>query len=277
MRSQLDQAQKLEAVGQLAAGVAHEINTPIQYVGDSVRFVRKTFVKLQAVLEAFLQMDESEVNQLAVDDLPTAKFVKNALIEIPEGLDDAMSGAKKVAKIVAAMKEFSHPGGEEKSAVSVNHIIESAVTVASNEWKYSADLNLDLDPELPELLGLHGELNQAFLNILINASHAVAARVNDGAIARGLIEIKSKKEGDGLLVTIKDTGGGIPESIQSCVFDPFFTTKEVGKGTGQGLAIAYNVINDKHGGRIWFEVEEGEGTTFFIHLPISYESGGDSQ
>ena len=276
LRSQLDQAQKLEAVGQLAAGVAHEINTPIQYIGDSVRFVLKSLNKLQPALnllpELISDADSSESRFANVEGMPSAKSVKKSLAEMPEALNDAIAGVKKVAEIVAAMKEFSHPGSDEKLSISINRILKSAVTVARNEWKYDAEVDLELAADLPEILGLHGELNQAFLNILVNAAHAISDRVKEGSITKGAIRIKTEADNEGVMVRIEDTGGGIPDSIRNRIFDPFFTTKQIGKGTGQGLAIAYNVIVDKHRGKIWFETTQDVGTTFFIHLPFGEDA-----
>ena len=277
LRFQLDQAQKMEAVGQLAAGVAHEINTPIQYIGDSVRFVSKSLKKLDAILELLPDLMENSdddwqdrIEEIS-DELPTARKVRKALTQIPEALDDAMTGVQKVAKIVAAMKAFSHPGSDEKGTLNLNEVLESTVTVARNEWKYVSKLEMDLDPELPSIQGFHGELNQAFLNIVVNAAHAIGDRVKRGDFEAGLIHISTKTRDGGVEVCIRDTGGGIPESVRNRVYEPFFTTKEVGKGTGQGLAIAYNVIVEKHAGKLWFEIAEGEGTTFHIFLPLLVE------
>jgi signal transduction histidine kinase len=172
---------------------------------------------------------------------------------------------------VRAMKEFSHPGGGEKTLVDLNHAIESTLTVSRNEWKYIADLKTDFDPDLPQISCYPSELNQAFLNIIVNASHAII-HANAGKNEKGLITIATQKDGDNIVIRIEDTGGGIPESIQNKIFDPFFTTKDVGKGTGQGLAIARSVIVDKHGGTIEFKSEIGVGTTFNIKLPISTDS-----
>ena len=275
LRAQLDQAQRLEAVGQLAAGVAHEINTPMQYIGDNLRYVCRHVEKLRPVLEWLPRALNEEPTAELVADLTssldgsiTPRKIEGMLEQISSALDDAMNGVTNVSQIVAAMKEFSHPGTVEKSLVSMNHLLESTVTVAKNEWKYVADVETRFDDELPSVLAYPGELNQAFLNIMVNACHALADRVKRNDFDRGRIEIVTEYDADSVSIHIKDNGGGIPQEVQERVFEPFFTTKEVGKGTGQGLAIAYNVITKKHNGKIWFDVEPGDGTEFHIQLPI---------
>ena len=170
------------------------------------------------------------------------------------------------------MKEFSHPGCSEKEQVNINRAIESTATVARNEWKYVADVEFDLDPDLPAVPCLLGDFNQVVLNLIVNAAHAIADEISDDGEERGKITVTTRSVGDCVEIRIKDTGTGIPEDIQKRIFDPFFTTKEVGKGTGQGLAIAHSVITDGHGGSIHCESVVGEGTTFVISLPISEPS-----
>jgi len=174
-----------------------------------------------------------------------------------------------VSKIVQAMKEFSHPGSTEKKEIDVNRAIESTITVARNEWKYVADLIMDLDPALPPVYCLPGEFNQVILNMIINACHAITEAMQDKSGEKGTITAKTLDLGTHVKILISDTGTGIPEQIRSKIFDPFFTTKEVGRGTGQGLAISYSVIVKKHHGTISFESEVGKGTTFFIDLPVT--------
>ncbi|MFC1735778.1 sensor histidine kinase, partial [Candidatus Hydrogenedentota bacterium] len=178
-----------------------------------------------------------------------------------------------VASIVRAMKEFSHPGTDEKTAVDLNRAIENTITVARNEWKYVADVNTEFEPDLPLVPCLPGEFNQVILNLLVNAAHAISDVVGDGSSGKGTITITTRAKGGFAEIEIGDTGGGIPDRARERIFDPFFTTKEVGKGTGQGLAIAHNVIVDKHSGAITFESEEGKGTTFHIRLPLENSEG----
>ncbi|GIX49666.1 MAG: hypothetical protein KatS3mg131_3877 [Candidatus Tectimicrobiota bacterium] len=267
LQSQLAQAQKLEAIGQLAAGIAHEINTPTQYVGDNLRFLRDAFADLLTLLDAYQESGcgerQQELEALAARlDLPYLRQ------EIPVALEQALDGVERVATIVRAMKDFSHPGVEEKTPIDLNKALESTVTVARNEWKYVAELVLDLDPDLPLVPCLPGELNQVFLNIVVNAAHAIADVVGDGSQGKGTIRVSTHRDGDWVEVRISDTGTGIPEAIRERIFDPFFTTKEVGKGTGQGLAIAHDVVVKKHGGHLTFETEVGKGTTFIVRLPV---------
>ena len=275
LQSQLDQAQRLEAVGQLAAGVAHEINTPMQYIGDNVRFVAKTMDRMNHLLDLLPAFVDEKITdeqfaemRRALDNPIKARKVSAAIEEIPEALKDSIRGVENVAKIVAAMKEFSHPGSDEMGLVKLNHILDSTITVARNEWKFVADMETDFDLSLPQVPAFASELNQAFLNIIVNASHAIGDRIKEGKFKKGKISIATRVDGEYALVRIADTGGGIPEPVRNRIFEPFFTTKDVGKGTGQGLAIAHAVIVGKHNGNLTFDVEEGVGTTFNICIPL---------
>ena len=196
--------------------------------------------------------------------------------EIPKALSQSRDGLQRVSDIVRAMKEFSHPGSKERGRVDMNHLIETTVTVARNEWKYVADLELDLADNLPTILGLEGEINQVLLNILVNAAQAIGQQGDETSSKneKGLIRISSRLADDMVEVRIADTGCGMPADVKKRIFEPFFTTKAVGKGTGQGLAIAYDVIVHKHGGRLEVESVEGEGTTFVISIPLP-DNGGE--
>ncbi|MDY7033878.1 MAG: ATP-binding protein, partial [Thermodesulfobacteriota bacterium] len=187
--------------------------------------------------------------------------------EVPKAVDQTMDGVNQVAKIVRSMRKFSHPGQEKKTIIDINEAIESTITVARNEWKYVSDVVTNFDPSLPSIPCLPGELNQVFLNMITNAAHSIGDVIGDGSNGKGTIKISTQGFDDSVQIRISDTGTGIPEEIRSQIFDPFFTTKEVGKGTGQGLAISYSVIVEKHGGTISFETEMGKGTTFTIKLP----------
>ncbi len=278
MQVQLQNAQKLEAVGQLAAGIAHEINTPTQYVGDNTRFLQDSFEDIVKLLETYARLVE-EARAGTVDPATLAR-VEDAVEEvdpeylreeIPKSIDQSLMGIGRVSSIVRAMKEFSHPGVDEMTTIDLNRAIESTATVCSNEWKYHAALDLRFDPDLPEVPCLPGEVNQVFLNIIVNAAHAIAHTSGPEEGKLGKITVSTRRDGDFVEVRIEDTGSGIPEEIRSKVFDPFFTTKAVGKGTGQGLAIAHNVITQKHGGTIGIESEVGVGSTFVIRLPLTQE------
>ena len=262
LEDNLRQAQKLEAIGQLAAGIAHEINTPTQYVGDNLRFLKESFGELDSLLEQLVETGGAPALK-ALDDADF-DYLKE---EIPRALNQSLEGVDRVAKIVRAMKEFSHPA-REKTATDLNRAIQSTITVASNEWKYVAEVEMDLDANLPAVHCSPAEFNQVVLNMVVNAAHAIADVVGDGGKGKGKIRVKTRPDGEWAIVEISDTGSGMPAHVQQRIFEPFFTTKEVGKGTGQGLAIAHNVIVDKHGGTIKVVSSPGAGTTFIIRLPI---------
>lgn len=280
LESQLSQAQKLESIGQLAAGIAHEINTPTQYVGDNVRFLQDAFTDLSALLDGYQTLlDAAKTANLAPDtvtDIETLHDdadVEFLLEEIPAAITQSLEGIGRVTSIVRAMKEFSHPGVDHKTAIDVNQAIDSTITVARNEWKYVADIVTEFDPDLPPVPCMAGQFNQAILNMIINASHAIADATNGSQNGqRGIITVATQRRDQWAEIRITDTGTGIPEGVRDRIFDPFFTTKEVGHGTGQGLSIAHSVIVDKHGGAINFETETGHGTTFTILLPLEAES-----
>jgi signal transduction histidine kinase len=284
LEDELVQAQKLESIGHLAAGIAHEINTPTQFVGDNVRFLSDSFSDMGRLIEQYQRLLAAAKTGVCPEALietceaaNRGADVEYLLAEIPKAIDQTVEGIDRVATIVRAMKEFSHPGNTEKTAVDLNRAIESTVTVARNEWKYVADLHTNLDPSLPPVPCLVGEFNQVVLNMIVNATHAIADSVK-GTGGKGTITICTSHVGDFAEIRVTDTGMGIPESIRHRIFDPFFTTKEVGRGTGQGLSIARSVVVDKHGGTIAVNSEVGKGTTFLIRLPLnasSADSGKD--
>lgn len=312
MELQLRHAQKLESIGQLAAGIAHEINTPTQFIGDNTRFLQDAFRDLEKffaaqghLLEVARQVasdqgrasgapaDPSDRSAASPAAAPTLAALVTAVQaaeqaareadleylreEIPRAIEQTLHGVERVTKIVRAMKDFSHPGATSKVAIDLHKAIESTVTVATNEWKYVANVVTDFDASLPPVPVLPGEFNQVILNLLINAAHAIGDVVGDGTKGKGTITLRTRRDGDWAEVQVQDTGAGIPEKIRDRIFDPFFTTKPVGKGTGQGLAIAHAVIVDKHGGSIRFETELGRGTTFILRLPLASGSGGSDR
>jgi PAS domain S-box-containing protein len=285
LQMKLNQAQKLESIGQLAAGIAHEINTPTQYVGDNIRFLRDAFGDLSKVIDKYQEILEpdggepvkqgkSEELEELIEEIDLQFLVE----DIPRAIDQSIEGVERVASIVRSMKKFSHPGSEGKTSVDINDAINSTVTVARNEYKYVSELELELDPSLPLVECVPGEFNQVILNIVLNAAHAIEDVVGDGGEEKGTITITTGTTGDLVEIRISDTGTGIPEENRDRIFDPFFTTKEVGKGTGQGLSIAKSIIEENHGGELNFETEVGEGTTFIVRLPLHFsESGGVSE
>jgi PAS domain S-box-containing protein len=273
LETQLRQAQKLEGIGQLAAGIAHEINTPTQFVTDNLTFLRDSWNTMDKLLELYRGEIRGAANLLSPQvAAKLAEAERNLdlefiVAEVPRAIDQSLDGARRVAKIVRAMKEFSHPDSAEKTNTDLNKAIESTITVARNEWKYVADLATEFDETLPMVLCYPGDINQVVLNLLVNAAHAIKDKAKDGE--KGSITVRTKARGEIAEISVSDTGTGIPEAIRTRIFDPFFTTKEVGKGTGQGLSLAHTLVVKKHSGKIWFETEVGKGTTFFIHLPIN--------
>lgn len=273
-QAQESQARKLQAVGQMAAGIAHEINTPIQFIGDNTQFLHDAFDDLKMLLQQYNHLRERVQTGQPIDSLlrrieETQETVdlEFLLEEVPTAIDQTMDGVRRVAKIVQAMKDFSRPDVDGRQMADLNRALESTLTITHNELKYVADVETDLDPDLPLVVCQVDEINQVFLNLLINARDAIADVVDKGAGQKGKITVTSHREGSEVIIAISDTGTGIPAEIQDRIFDPFFTTKEVGKGTGQGLSIAYSVVK-KHGGSLTFETRSGQGTTFFIRLPI---------
>ena len=254
------QAQKLQAVGQLAAGVAHEINTPIQYLGDNAEFLRQTFTELGPLLAQLVALPAGSPLAALAADVELGWLVR----EIPKAIDGTREGIHRVAELVRALKEFAHPDAKEKTLVDLNRALSGTITVARNELKYVADVTVELGP-LPLVLCHGGSLNQVFLNLLVNAAHAITDAKRPG---RGTIKVTSRLDREAVVVAITDSGIGIPDAIRHRIFEPFFTTKEVGRGTGQGLALARAIV-DKHDGTIGFDSTVGTGSTFWVRLPIA--------
>ena len=268
---ELRQADKLRAVGQLASGIAHEINTPIQFAGDSLHFLRDALADLirlacqsRVIAEARNDTDDCRPALEQYLSACVDADVDYLVEEAPKALAQAAEGLKRVAEIVTAMKDFGRTDQREKSLVDINRCLQSTITIASNEVRHTARIDLSLG-ELPLVPGFHGELGQVFLNLLVNAAHAIADRFKGQGLGR--ISVVTSSDDDGVTIAISDNGAGIGATDRSRIFEPFFTTKEVGRGTGQGLAISRSIIADKHGGSLSFDSEVGVGTTFFIKLP----------
>ena len=275
LEDQLRQAQKLEAIGQLAAGVAHEINTPTQYVGDNIHFLRESWGSLIPLLDQTRKLVSLSPTEEALSNwceemqqLVAAADLEYLCAEIPNAIQQSTEGVKRVAEIIRAMRDFSHPGNLQKAPENLNDAIQTTITVAQNEWKYLADVVADLDPDLPLVPCLAADFKQAMLNLILNASQAIGELPGAGRQNKGCISIRSRRDHGWAEIRVQDTGPGIPEEIRSKFFDPFFTTKEPGKGTGQGLAIVHAAIVKKHQGKVWFETEVGKGTTFIVRLPL---------
>lgn len=274
-QSQLLHSQKLEAIGSLAAGVAHEINTPVQYACDNTSFLRDSFIQLIALVESYQRLiDDLKQAPVGAERLDAeCERLRHAdlaflIAEIPSALSGTLEGLNRISSIVRAMKEFSHPSNGVREPADLRDVIKTTVTVARNEWKYVADVETVLDPELPPVPCLRDELSQVLVNLIVNASHAIRASTESGSLAKGHIRISTHACRGYAELRVSDNGCGIPKEIHHRVFEPFFTTKPVGSGTGQGLAIAYSVIVDKHRGRITFTSVEGQGTVFIIRLPL---------
>jgi signal transduction histidine kinase/CheY-like chemotaxis protein len=280
---ELAQAHRLEAVGQLAAGIAHEINTPTQFVGDNTRFLKDAFNDINVLFDKFQKLLQAAKDGNTPPDLLTEidTCLSNADFqylnkEIPMAINQSLEGVERVSKIVKSMKEFSHPGANIKQPIDLNSAIESTLTVARNEWKYVADLQLDLAPDLPLVTCLPGDLNQVFLNLIVNAAHAMESKLGESPQEKGTLTVRTWCDENAVFIQIQDTGTGIPADIHDRIFNPFFTTKNVGRGTGQGLAIARSIVVDRHGGEISFQTEIGQGTTFTVKIPIQPQADAEN-
>lgn len=274
LERELHHAQKLEAIGHLAAGIAHEINTPSQYILDNLKFLLGAQDDLAGLLkrcltlidqlpgqsQAGLQEQQAEIAQQCEEiDLDYL------LEDVPEAIEQSIRGISDIARIVQAIKAFSQPGEGHKTAIDINQLLENTLTVSQSEWKPFARIETRFDTTLPKIICNPGEIGQVFLNLLVNAAHAIEER---GSSEEGTIRITTRQQDDQAVIEVTDNGTGIPASVQDKVFDPFFTTREVGKGTGQGLSMAHHVVVKKHAGEIGFSSEPGVGTTFTVTLPF---------
>jgi PAS domain S-box-containing protein len=276
LEAQQAQTQKLESIGQLAAGVAHEINTPIQYIGDNLRFLQESYDSLHGALSIYRRLyTEATSGAIAAETVSSIRSAGEGVdfeyleSEMPCAISQALEGVQHVAEIVQALKEFSHPRTVDMAPTDLNRLIETTALVSRNRWKYVADLNTSLDPALPPVACVAGEVSQVLLNLIVNAADAIADAQKDRAGAKGVITISTRVRDGSAEVRVSDSGTGIPPEVRSRIFDPFFTTKEVGRGSGQGLALAYATVVQKHRGAIDFETTAGVGTTFIILLPFT--------
>jgi len=269
METELRLSQKLEAVGQLAAGVAHEINTPIQYVADNLSFLREAVVALSTMASGMLSAARAaRAPATAVLVAQLEAIAQDAELtylstEIPTSFDSVHDGVTRIAKIVRAMKELAHPGPREATAIDLPRALQNALDVTAATYRYVADVETELSA-VPTVVCFGSDLNQVFLNLIVNAAHAM----EDKRAGRGRLGIRTSIDGDHVVIAISDTGSGISEANRDRIFDAFFTTKEVGRGTGQGLAISRAIVVERHGGTLTFDSQVGVGTTFYVRIPI---------
>jgi signal transduction histidine kinase len=272
----LVEARKMEAIGQLAAGIAHEINTPTQFIGDNLAFLKDAFGSLLHATELTSRV-LSAAKATAEVLPPVARSLEEADLpflsaNIPLAIEQSLDGVRRVAEIVGAMKDFSHPGTGQKEPTDIHKLVRNTLTVARNEWKDVADVVTEFDESLPQVPCFPNEVRQVVLNLVVNAAHAISEVVERGISGKGTISVCTQRSGPQAEIRISDTGTGIPKEIQHRIFEPFFTTKPVGKGTGQGLYLAYASIVKKHNGTLSCESQLGQGTTFVIGLPLSAAS-----
>jgi PAS domain S-box-containing protein len=261
-------------LGTLAAGVAHEINTPVQFVGDSIHFLRDAAKDLLDLLGKLQDLRQAALEGRPLDEMVRAAAKAEEAADLPyirqnmpQAFENCISGLNQVATIVRSLKDFSHPSEKEMVPTDLNRTVQNSLTIATSEYKFVATLEMELG-DLPPVTCHANEIGQAVLNITVNAAHAIADAVG-GSDRKGVITVRTWRDGDFAVISIHDTGDGIPENVRSRIFDPFFTTKEVGRGTGQGLAIAWSAVKERHKGQLTFETKKGEGTTFFMRLPIA--------
>ncbi len=274
-------SQKLESIGQLAAGIAHEINTPTQYITDNTRFLAEAFGQFGRLLGQYRTLREESAATCAARAQALAAAETEAeldylLGEVPRALQQNLDGLARVARIVQSLKEFSHPNSPDQAPADLNRAIETAIAVCRHEWKYVADVVTEFDGNLPQVPCVLDEFNQVMLNLLVNAAHTIGDALKARGEKRGTITVRTRVEGDTAIVEVADTGAGIPPELRGRIFEPFFTTKEVGKGTGQGLAIVHAVVVKHHRGSVDFTSEVGRGTTFRLRLPLAQPSDTQS-
>jgi signal transduction histidine kinase len=275
MERELAQAQKLKAIGQLAAGIAHEINTPTQYIGDNARFLQNAFTDIGGLLDAYDRLlravEDGTVTDALVDEVEAKQRdadLDYLTAEIPQAIQQSLEGVQHVAGIVGAIKEYAHPASARKQAVDLNHAVAGGIAICRNEWKEVAELASDFAADLPPVTCLPSDIHRIVVNLVVNAAHAVAAAAEKDAGRPHEIVVRTRRDGPWAEIRVEDSGTGIPEDLRERIFEPFFTTKDVGQGSGQGLALTRAAVVDRHGGTIDFQSAVGRGTTFIIRLPI---------
>lgn len=273
VQQELVHAQKMESVGMLAAGIAHEINTPAQFVSDNLAFLGESWADVTSLIQSLRNAVEQSGNADTIEAASQAcekADLEYLLEECQPALKQSSDGIAAIAKIVRAMKEYSHPS-DSIEMVDINRSIENTIMVSKSEWKEHAVLETNLEEGLPLVECVGGEINQVVLNMIVNAAHALEGRNNVSTSLHGKITISTESTDDNVFIRIQDNGSGMTEEVKSKVFEHFFTTKEVGRGTGQGLTLAHRIVVENHGGSIAVESELGTGTTFIVRIPRACE------
>lgn len=255
IENELNQTSRIQSIGLLASGIAHEINTPAQFINDNLLFIQDAWKTITGVLE------KSDQTELCED-------CKYFLEEIPAALSQSLDGMERISKIVKSMKSFAHPGSEEKREHDMHKTIEDTINITRNEWKYTTTIIRKFTEKSAMATCYPGLMNQAILNMIINAVHAIEDAIKMKLIVKGVITIQTKRKEKSFIITIHDNGTGMREEVMEQIFTPFFTTKEVGRGTGQGLSLAYNIITEQHKGAIRVKSKLNKGSTFVIEIPV---------
>lgn len=257
-------------IGQLASGIAHEIRTPTQYVSDNVRFLQESFTDLMSLIAAYRREAEAlaPAARLRLGEIEAKLDLDFLMEELPRALEQSTEGLSRIAAIVFAINELSHPDHSQAREVDLNKLVRSAVTVCGGEWKSAAELQLELAEGLPPMQCYPGPLSQVLINLVVNAVHAIQARGPDGEPGRIVVTTAAGAAGT-VEIKVRDNGIGMPAHVRARIFERFFTTKPSGKGTGQGLALAQEIVGRKHGGQLSFESELGSGTCFCVCLPLA--------
>ena len=274
VHAELLSSRQMALLGTLAAGVAHEINTPIQFVGDSMEFLSGAMEALLGLVGTLQTLRYAAAAGQPLAALVEATRKAEEAVDLaylreslPPAFERCVGGLNQISRIARSLNDFAHPGDDAKAPVDLNRIVENALTIARSEYKFVATVETQF-AELPPITCHAAEISQVILNLVVNAAHAIGDVVKDSG-NKGVITVSTRLERGAAVIAIGDTGTGIPEAIRSRIFDPFFTTKEVGRGTGQGLSIAWSMVKERHGGELAFETEVGKGTTFFVRLPSS--------
>ncbi len=281
MEVELRQAHKLEAVGQLAAGIAHEINTPTQFISDNLNYLKDVMADVSDLVALYSELagaahPDQQASVEQIRSFSEEIDYENTIADTLSAIQQSLEGTERISSIVKSMKEFSHPGGTEKESVDINKAIQSTINVARNEWRYIAEVVTDLSPNLPLLPCYPGEINQTILNLIVNAAHAIDEKTQqDGSTEKGTITVSSRMDMGSIVVAITDSGCGIPAENLDKIYNQFFTTKAAGKGTGQGLAMAYACITGRHKGKLDVDSTVGVGTTFTLTFDIGPDMDDD--